>query len=83
MNELLGPIYHVFATSKRREWAAWAEADAFFCFVSLMSENRDVYTKSLDNSADGIEGKFKQLNQASQLTYCIFSKSPKSLKMLF
>ncbi|XP_075247502.1 TBC1 domain family member 13-like [Convolutriloba macropyga] len=64
MNELLGPIYHVFASSKCEETKRFAEADSFFCFVNLMAENRDIYTKSMDNSQDGIQGKFSQLNQA-------------------
>ena len=63
MNELAGPIYHVFATSRSEESRQFAEADSFFCFVNLMAENRDLYTKSMDNSKDGILGKFNYLNR--------------------
>ena len=36
------------------------EADAFFCFTNLMSEIRDNFIKSLDDSACGI-GKLHKL----------------------
>jgi hypothetical protein len=33
-----------------------AEADAFFCFMGLMAEVRDVFIKAHDNSATGVRG---------------------------
>ncbi|CAD6189292.1 unnamed protein product [Caenorhabditis auriculariae] len=55
MNELIAPIYYVFASDSDLEWAAHAEADTFFCFQQLMSEVKDNFIKTLDNSICGIE----------------------------
>lgn len=55
MNELIGPIYYVFATDPDKEWAEEAEADTFYCFQLLMSEVKDNFIKSLDSSSCGIE----------------------------
>uniref|UniRef100_A0A671TCD6 TBC1 domain family member 13 n=1 Tax=Sinocyclocheilus anshuiensis TaxID=1608454 RepID=A0A671TCD6_9TELE len=38
-----------------------AEADTFFCFTSLMSENRDNFIKSLDDSQCGITFKMESV----------------------
>ena len=40
----------------------YAEADCFFCFVSLMSEIRDSFVKTLDNEKSGIKGAMAELN---------------------
>ena len=53
MNEILGPLYYVFARAAG-PWRAHAEADAFFCFATLMSDFRDMFIKTLDDSAVGI-----------------------------
>ena len=45
MNEIIGPIYYVFASDPREEWRAHAEADCFFCFTNLMSDIRDFLIK--------------------------------------
>jgi len=63
MNELLGPIYYVFATDPRVEWRAHAEADAFFCFTQLMSEVMNNFIKTLDHSAVGVKGHMATLNR--------------------
>ncbi|CAI4230969.1 unnamed protein product [Auanema sp. JU1783] len=55
MNEVLGPIYYCLASDSDQEWAEFAEPDAFFCFQQLMSEIKDVFIKTLDNSSCGIE----------------------------
>uniref|UniRef100_A0A8R1I6Q7 TBC1 domain family member 13 n=1 Tax=Caenorhabditis japonica TaxID=281687 RepID=A0A8R1I6Q7_CAEJA len=55
MNELVAPIYYVFANDSDDEWAAYAEADTFFCFQQLMSEVKDNFIKKLDDSICGIE----------------------------
>ncbi|CAO4386179.1 hypothetical protein L5515_018480 [Caenorhabditis briggsae] len=55
MNELVAPIYYVFANDTDEEWAAYAEADTFFCFQQLMSEVKDNFIKTLDDSICGIE----------------------------
>lgn len=40
MNELLAPLYFLFSTDPDRTSARYAEADAFYCFVDLISEFR-------------------------------------------
>ncbi|XP_054723078.1 TBC1 domain family member 13-like [Uloborus diversus] len=57
MNEIIGPIYYTFASDPDPEWKRHAEADTFFCFTNLMSEIRDFFIKSLDDSASGIGSK--------------------------
>jgi hypothetical protein len=42
MNELLAPLYHAFRSDPDRTSARYAEADAFYCFVDLISEFRRV-----------------------------------------
>lgn len=54
MNEIIGPIYYTFASDPNSEWSKYAEADCFFCFTNLMSEIRDFFIKSLDESSSGI-----------------------------
>ena len=54
MNELIGPIYYVFATDPDLEWAEHAEADTFYCFQQLMSEIKDNFIKTLDKSSCGV-----------------------------
>jgi hypothetical protein len=52
MNELLGPIYFVFAQqSEDVEAQAHAEADSFFAFSLLMSDVRDHFTRTMDHDA--------------------------------
>ncbi|RXM95784.1 Ral guanine nucleotide dissociation stimulator-like 1 [Acipenser ruthenus] len=43
------------------EYIEHAEADTFFCFTSLMSENRDNFIKSLDDSQCGITYKMESV----------------------
>lgn len=38
-----------------------AEADTFFCFTNLMSENRDNFIKSLDDSQCGITSRMESV----------------------
>ena len=47
MNEIYAPIYHQFATDPDAVAAQHAEADAFFCFVELVSEFRDHFCQHL------------------------------------
>ena len=49
MNEIIGPIYYVFANDPRAEWSKEAESDTFWCFTSLMSEIRDIFNKHIDS----------------------------------
>ncbi|KAI4793689.1 hypothetical protein KUCAC02_032559 [Chaenocephalus aceratus] len=61
MNEVVGPIYYTFATDPNSQWKEHAEADTFFCFTNLMSENRDNFIKSLDDSQCGITYKMESV----------------------
>lgn len=54
MNEIIGPIYFVFASDIDDEWAAFAEPDTFYCFQQLMSEIKDNFIRTLDQSSCGI-----------------------------
>ena len=63
MNEVLGPIYYVFASaSPAPEDRDNAEADAFYCFTSLMSEIMNNFCKTLDSSEMGIKATMLRLN---------------------
>jgi hypothetical protein len=71
MNEIIGPIYHAFASDPDVNFRGdpssksvshvftlflpeHAESDSFFCFTNLMSEIRDFFIKSLDETDHGI-----------------------------
>jgi len=62
MNEIIGPIYYVFASDSNTEWKENAEADCFFCFTNLMSDIRDFFIKTLDDSPTGIRMLMLKLN---------------------
>jgi hypothetical protein len=96
MNEILGPVYYVFATDPDPAWRGrftlasivhaphcpetnkvhrnflhvnvfrveHAEADAFFCFTNLMSEIRDFFIKTLDDSESGITAVMSRLQHS-------------------
>lgn len=51
MNEILAPVYFVFAKDSDQAFAKHAEADAFFVFTIIMSDLRDRFIKSLDDSS--------------------------------
>ena len=77
MNEIIGPIYYVLASDPQTEWkgespslpsppttksiADHAEADCFFCFTNLMSDIRDFFIKTLDDSSTGIQAMMVRL----------------------
>ena len=54
MNEILGPIYYTLASDPDPDCREFAEADSFFCFTTIMSEIRDNFIKTLDDSQCGI-----------------------------
>lgn len=60
MNEIIGVIYYVFASNE--EHAEFAEPDCFWCFTALMSEIRDFFIKTLDESDNGIRGMMNKLS---------------------
>ncbi|XP_054156693.1 TBC1 domain family member 13-like [Oppia nitens] len=49
MNEIIGPLYYVFANDHQNGWSDHSEADTFWCFTSLMSEIRDIYNSHADS----------------------------------
>eukprot|EP00249_Psilotum_nudum_P019955 c27495_g1_i1 orf=620-2161(+) len=61
MNEVLAPLFYVFKTDPDEGNSANAEADAFFCFVILLSGFRDHFCQQLDNSAVGIRSTIARL----------------------
>jgi len=61
MNEVLGPLYYALASDNDIEWAAYAEADTFFCYQNLISEIKDHFIKKLDNSTVGIESTMQRM----------------------
>ncbi len=63
MNELVAPLYYLFATDKDGASAAAAEPDSFYCFVDLISEFRDNFCSQLDNSSVGIRATISALNE--------------------
>ncbi|KAI9486404.1 MAG: rab-GTPase-TBC domain-containing protein [Benjaminiella poitrasii] len=67
MNELLAPIYYVFtakASEEDLESQAYAEADSFFVFTTLMADVRDHFVRSLDQDASmGINATMWRMSQ--------------------
>ncbi|KAK9835253.1 hypothetical protein WJX84_005521 [Apatococcus fuscideae] len=64
MNELLAPLYYTFSTDIDHDAGKHAEADAFYCFIDLISEFRDNFCQSLDNSHLGIKATMGRLTDA-------------------
>ncbi|KAE8657605.1 Ypt/Rab-GAP domain of gyp1p superfamily protein isoform 2 [Hibiscus syriacus] len=62
MNEILAPLFYVFINDLDEEMAAATEADAFFCFVELLSGFRDHFCKQLDNNNVGIRATITQFS---------------------
>eukprot|EP01114_Cavostelium_apophysatum_P013503 TRINITY_DN3283_c0_g2_i1.p1 TRINITY_DN3283_c0_g2~~TRINITY_DN3283_c0_g2_i1.p1 ORF type:complete len:457 (-),score=92.95 TRINITY_DN3283_c0_g2_i1:1237-2607(-) len=67
MNEILGPVYYIFAKDTDPMFAGNAEADTFFCFTNIMSEVRDNFCKSLDKSILGVQGQLDKLTNLLKL----------------
>ena len=62
MNDLCGTFYYVFASDEAPQWKQHAEADVYFCFSTLILENRDMYIRSLDDTDAGIHGRIQQFS---------------------
>ena len=54
MNEILAPIYFVFANDPSSDFSEYAEADSFYCFQNIMIHLKDIFIKTMDNSEKGI-----------------------------
>lgn len=52
MNELYAPLYYLFKRDTTAGVSTHAEADAFFCFVDLISEFRDNFCQQLVRTVD-------------------------------
>ncbi len=62
MNELIAPLYYLFKTDCADPLArTYAEADAFWCFMELISDFRDHFCAQLDNAATGIKATLRRL----------------------
>jgi hypothetical protein len=67
MNELHAPLLWTFKTdAASEEDSKYAEADAFWCFMEIMSEFRDHFCKQLDNSDSGIRATMTRLLEILQ-----------------
>lgn len=62
MNELLAPIYYCFTNDDNPIFKGHSEADAFYCFSSIMGEAKENFVKSLDNTDVGIKSRITTLN---------------------
>ncbi|CAK9099547.1 unnamed protein product [Durusdinium trenchii] len=60
MNELLAPLYYLFAQDPLN--GLHAEADTFFCFSLLMSDMRDAFVKTMDNEEGGMMGRIDKFS---------------------
>ena len=67
MNEIVGTIYFVLANDFNEEWAAEAEADAYFLFNIIVTEMRDVFVPDLDMADTGIQGRISNMMQLLSL----------------
>lgn len=75
MNEVLGPLYYLFAISPDNAGArSKAESQAFFCFMNLMSEIMNNFIKTLDGSEFGI------VKQIENLSILLQEKDPQLWK---
>ncbi|TPP60650.1 TBC1 domain family member 13 [Fasciola gigantica] len=62
MNELIAPIYFVFATDPNEQCRQYAEADTFYCFNNLMTEVHPNFIRNLDGGqVQGIGGQIRLL----------------------
>ncbi|EFJ41677.1 hypothetical protein VOLCADRAFT_83978 [Volvox carteri f. nagariensis] len=62
MNELIAPLYYLFRNDTQDLHAAkYAEADAFWCFMELISDFRDHFCQQLDNASTGIKATIRRL----------------------
>ena len=67
MNELIAPLYFTFCADSSLD-ARFAEADTFFAFTSLMTMQRDVFCKNMDECNGGILGRLSVVGQLLEKT---------------
>jgi len=66
MNELIAPLYYLFKNDPDPMAQQYAEADAFWCFMDLISEFRDHFCQQLDNAETGIRATIRRLMNVLQ-----------------
>lgn len=66
MNEILAPLYFVFAKDEDPEARLHAESDAFFCFTNVMASLMDRFNKTVDDSSIGIMAAVNDMNALLQ-----------------
>jgi len=62
MNELLAPIYYLFAHDPNPRFAHSLEVDTFYCFSHLMSELKELFVRNLDETSLGINARLFHLH---------------------
>ena len=67
MNEILAPIYYVFANDPNSYFSEYAEADSFYCFQNLMINLKDIFTKNKDKTKKGIETRASIMQSSKDL----------------
>lgn len=78
MNEIIGPIYYVLSSDPDPEWSKYAEHDTFYCFTRVMSEIRDNFIQSMDESTSGIhanmsKGKIESVFEVIVRSFSLYS----------
>ncbi|KAJ6234608.1 tbc1 domain family member 13-like [Anaeramoeba flamelloides] len=61
MNEILAPIYYIFATDES-EQKKHVEPDSFFCFNNIMSEISNFFCMGIDNTSEGINASMTKID---------------------
>lgn len=60
MNELIAPLYYLFSNDLDKGASVFAEADAFWCFIDLISDFRDHFCQLLDGTETGIKATIRR-----------------------
>ena len=61
MNELIAPLYWTFVHDSVD--GQWAEADTFYAFTAIMIQQRDIFTKTMDDCHGGILGRIEGVKE--------------------
>jgi len=78
MNEIVAPIYYIFAADKSPLFINQSEPDAFFCFSLLMGEIQDAFIKNLDKTNVGIQARMLSLNNLlKEVDFAVWDKLEK------
>jgi len=61
MNEILAPILYCFSNDQNPYFYLNVEADTYNCFENFMNEIKDIFIRSRDNTATGIQTRLKMV----------------------